>query len=160
LPWVLSSHPREEREQLALQSIRAHPRDGRAWYFWAEEQKIMGLPAAGEEEALLRAIAYAPDFALARIALAKRYASVGKASEAVSQAIEAVKLAPWDVRAVESLALGLASQRQCPDALAMAERARELLPESPSRRMRAELDAELKSMLGDCLAPLPTDKHL
>jgi tetratricopeptide (TPR) repeat protein len=120
------------------------PTDGRGWYLLGRE----AVEPEEREAALRNAVKHWPEGALAQAALASHLAATGRARAALGFANRAVELAPWNPVAVSTLAAVAVELRQCPEALALQQRAIEAA--EPGRNGAAGDDlAQLRSQLAE-----------
>lgn len=114
---------------LARRAARAHPESVRAWLWLASAAEADPALEAERHEALRRAVAVAPESAIAANNLAWYLLGVGRERDALPLAERALRLSPSDPAVLDTYAGALEAVGRCAEALDAAERALELLPE-------------------------------
>jgi len=145
----------DEAVAIAERFTGEHPSSAKGWLLLAQ---AADKDPARSEAALRRAVEIDPANALARSLLARRLLDDGRARDAVPHANEAVRLAPWQPLALDTLAAVAEAVGRCEDALAAARQAihstREVLDEDGRKPLVARLD-RLEKSCGPAARPAP-----
>ena len=145
--------PERERSVRARAAARAAPDD---WRIWLVVAAALGPGDAAEREAALRrAGQIAPGQPAVLLALARELLSAGKAEEAVALAAQAAGRAAWKAFPLDLLSQAQAAAGRCPEALAAARRALEILPDWVAAREREEMASRLGALEARCGAGQP-----
>jgi tetratricopeptide (TPR) repeat protein len=124
--WIRAQRAPADAVEVAERATREHPSDARAWLLLG----AVSTEPAGAEAALRRAVEMDPSSAAARAALARHHLQSGRAREALPHGNEAVRLAPWNALALETLGAVAQALGRCDEALLLQRRAVENLGES------------------------------
>jgi hypothetical protein len=140
-----------DRLRLARELARDFPERAEPWVLVAEALSHDDETAAERQAAAERAVALAPDNAIALCALAREYHESGTPHRGLPVAARAAQLRPWDAEILATLADLLAGAGRCAQALSIQAAAHEILREAPLA-LRTRLGARLESLRRACAA--------
>jgi len=145
-----------ERLALARRASVAHPNDDLAWLLLGDALKDTGEAPEERRAAYKKATEISPDHPLAFSALAAMAIEAGKPQEAMTLALTAVQMAPWDPTLLDTLASALAAVGRCSESVSMEARAVDRATESgdASRSVYATRLAEIHKTCNEA----PTSK--
>ena len=127
-------------------ALEAHPGNERAWLLAAS----FAASAEDAEKALRRAVELAPDDDRSLNELAWFLVEAEREGEALPHARKAVFLAPWNPSILDTYAAALQGLGQCREALALEQRAVDVLSERASDEDRKPFLDRLAALQAAC----------
>jgi tetratricopeptide (TPR) repeat protein len=157
LDGTIANRAPEERLQMARTAVRLHADDVRAQMLLAEAAP----PGPERRDAIARALSIAPGDAEAlRLAAWDALADPREHAAALAKATQAARLGPTDPRNLDVLAVVLAANRRCAEAVRIEQRAIEVLPEGTPTEMLEFLRQRTRQLQSESVcsgaAPLTT----
>jgi len=122
---------------LARTAAKLHPDDARSWI--ALLDALPKTPGPERHEAARAALRTGPEEPAALVAGAWDAVDAGDARQAAGQARDALRIAPWNVDALEALAAATAGEGHCEEAAQVLDRAVGILGPHKSSAKRADL---------------------
>lgn len=127
----------------AARAVAAHPNDWRAWVLAYDRSQ-------SDRASILKAAELAPDNAVVLTRLAFSDESAGKLQAALVHATRAAQLAPGRSAPLDALALALAANHRCTDAVDAEQRAIDAVPDSASDGTPKELRRRMHVIQNQC----------
>ncbi|MBJ6763134.1 DUF1570 domain-containing protein [Myxococcaceae bacterium JPH2] len=143
----------EQQLARARPLVQQHPEDGRAWLMLAESLRATGSAAEEQEKAFQRAVELLPDSPTAHNGLAWFYANTTHPERGLAAAARAVALKPGDSAILDTYAALLFQTHRCPEALALQQRAVDMIHERAPATFRGTLEQRRAQYEAACAKP-------
>ena len=142
----LRAAPEDERVPIARAAVKAHPTETEAWRLLGSALRHAPDAEAERVAAYREALRLDPRNASAARELAWQFVTQGRAEEALPLARWAVTLAPWSPNALDTLALALAGNGACEEALQTEQRALEIVEEEGASELVRTLQERITGL--------------